>query len=123
MSSVISEVRMEEEGVQRSQCEAVGERKKRWSAKRKREAVTRLLRGETLDSLAHELKVPAAYLAQWREEFVSAGTEALKARPKSAEERRLKEAQHKVGELTSEVDILRALLEKKGAQPPRRRSK
>src|SRR5947207_15024085 len=39
----------------------------RFSARRKTETILRLLRGESLDSLARELGVTAATLAQWRE--------------------------------------------------------
>ena len=42
------------------------------------------------------------------------GREGLKSRPAPEGERRLVDAQRKVGELQLEVDILRALLEKKG---------
>jgi transposase-like protein len=42
----------------------------RFSARRKTETILRLLRGESLDSLARELGVTAATLAQWREAFL-----------------------------------------------------
>ncbi len=38
----------------------------RFSARRKTETLLRMLRGEPLDSLARELGVTAATLAQWR---------------------------------------------------------
>ncbi|MBM0108920.1 hypothetical protein JM946_29715, partial [Steroidobacter sp. S1-65] len=41
----------------------------RWSAKRKSEAVLRLLKGEDLDTLSRELKVNAATLSGWRDIF------------------------------------------------------
>jgi hypothetical protein len=45
----------------------------------------------------------------------------LKARPLPVEDFTLREAQRKVGELSMEVDILKALLEKQGhPQSPRR---
>jgi hypothetical protein len=43
----------------------------RFSARRKTESILRLLRGESLDSLARELGVTAATLAQWREAFLA----------------------------------------------------
>jgi hypothetical protein len=46
----------------------------------------------------------------------------LKSRPAPEGDRRLVAAQRKVGELL-EVDILRALLEKKGSPPSPRRSR
>lgn len=38
---------------------------KRWTVRRKCEAVLRLLRGESLDELSRQLQVPAHRLAQW----------------------------------------------------------
>jgi hypothetical protein len=98
-------------------------REVRWSANRKEQVVLRLLRGESLDLLARETGQPAGRIAGWREEFLAAGREGLKSRPTLEGERRLVDAQRKVGELQLEVDILRALLEKKGSPPSPRRSR
>ncbi len=81
----------------------------------------RLLRGESLDLLARESGQTAGRIAAWREEFLAAGREGLKARPAETDDRALADAQRKVGEQAMEIDILRALLEKKGdPQSPRR---
>src|SRR6266498_2869914 len=94
----------------------------RWSASRKADAVMRLLRGEDLDELSRELRVEAHRLAAWRDEFMAGGTEGLKARPLQPEERRLREAERKIGELTMENEVLKAVARKRGLQiPPRRR--
>jgi transposase len=107
--------------IQRAQQRAVGERETRWSARRKEGVVMRLLRGESLDLLARESGQPAGRISAWREEFLTAGREGLKARPLPVEDVSLREAQRKVGELSMEVDILKALLEKQGhPQSPRR---
>ncbi len=93
----------------------------RWSARRKEAVVMRLLRGESLDLLARETGQPAGRISGWREDFLGAGRDGLKARPVAVEDVVLREAQRKVGELSMENDILRALLEKKGhPQSPRR---
>ncbi len=93
----------------------------RWSARRKEGVVVRLLRGESLDLLARETGQPAGRISAWRQEFLAAGREGLKSRPVAVEDLALREAQRKVGELSMEVDILRALLERKGhPQLPRR---
>ena len=98
-----------------------GVREVRWSVRRKEQVVLRLLRGESLDLLARETGQPAGRIAAWREELLAAGREGLKSRPRPAEERELTEAQRMVGQLQLEVDILQALLEKKGhPQSPRR---
>jgi hypothetical protein len=44
-----------------------------------RGGVLRLLRGESLDALARDLRQPAGRIAAWREEFLAAGREGLKA--------------------------------------------
>jgi transposase len=111
------------EDVQRMEQRAVGEREVRWSARRKEGLVVRLLRGESLDLLARESGQPAGRIAGWREEFLAGGREGLKARPATIEDVRLRDAQRKIGELSMEVDILGALLERKGGPQSPRRSK
>ena len=122
--SGVMEAGMEEQGgsaLRRGEASPVGRREVRWSARRKEGVVLRLLRGESLDLLARETGQPAGRIASWREEFLAAGREGLRSRPLPVEERALAAAQRKVGELSIEVDILRALLEKKGhPQWPRR---
>src|SRR5215212_7222697 len=99
-----------------------GGREVRWSARRKEEVVLRLLRGESLDALARETGRAAGTISSWREEFLAAGREGLKSRPRPVEERQLADAQRKVGELALDNDILRGLLEEMGRTPrsPRR---
>ena len=121
MSGAVREARMEED--QRAERAAAGKREVRWSARRKEELVMRLLRGESLDLLARESGQPAGRIAKWREEFLAAGREGLKSRPAEPEDRALADAQRKVGEQAMEIDILRALLEKKGDPQSPRRSK
>ena len=99
----------------------VGGRVVRCCARRKEEVVLRLLRGESLDLLARETGEPAGQIAGWREAFLAGGREGLKSRPAPVEDLALRDAQRKVGEQAMEIDILRALLEKKGdPQSPRR---
>ena len=124
--SGVREVEVEAVGKRRSgvaRGEPEASREVRWSARRKEQVVLRLLRGESLDLLAREVGQPAGRIAGWREEFLEAGREGLKSRPRPEDDRRLVAAQRKVGELQLEVDILRALLEKKGSPPSPRRSR
>jgi hypothetical protein len=60
-------------------------------------------------------------LSAWREEFLAAGRGGLKSRPAAVEDRRLVEAQRKVGELAMELDIVRALNEEMDRRPRRPR--
>ena len=80
-------------GLERGEASPGGRRETRWSARRKEEVVLRLLRGESLDLLARETGQPAGVISRWREEFLAAGREGLKARPRPAEERELSPAQ------------------------------
>lgn len=106
---------------------AVAEKKRsgqefRWSVRRKTDAVMRLLRGEDLDTVARELRVEAHRLAAWRDEFISGGAEALKARPTDPTDRKLREAERQIGKLTMELEVWQAAGRKRGLQIlPRRR--
>jgi transposase len=96
----------------------------RWSAGKKMDAVLRLLRGEPLEVVSRELGVEAHRLAAWREDFLEAGKEGLKGQraDRSQEDRQLRDAERKVGQLTMENEILRAAAEKRGLQiPPAKR--
>ena len=97
-----------------------GGREVRWSARRKEEVVLRLLRGEGLDALARETGQAVGTISRWREEFLAAGREGLRSRPAPVEDRRLVEAQRKIGE-SMEIDILRALNEEMDGRPHRPR--
>ena len=62
------------EGARRATGDAAGNgRGGRFSARRKRETVLRLLRGEDLESVSRELGITAARASQWRDQFLAAG--------------------------------------------------
>lgn len=93
--------------------------KARWSASKKVDVVMRLLRGESLDEVSRDVGVEAHRLAAWRDEFLEAGKTGLKGRKtRSDEDRRLAEAERKIGELTMDNEILRRIAEKRGLQMP-----
>jgi len=79
----------------------------RFSARRKMEAVLRLLRGEDLDSLSRELGVTGATLASWREAFLSGGKTALKSRPADARDEEIGRLKTLVGDLTMRLELHR----------------
>jgi transposase len=96
----------------------------RWSAGKKTDAVLRLLRGEPLEELSRELGVEAHRLAAWRDDFLAAGKHGLKGQraDHSPDDRALKQAERKIGQLTLENEVLRAAAEKRGLQiPPAKR--
>ena len=97
----------------------------RFSAKRKAEAVLRLLRGEDLDSLSRELGVVAATLSGWRDAFLDGGTAAMKSRPSDDRDELVARLQAKVGQLTMDNELLgRKCQQLEGGRPfvTRRRS-
>ena len=84
---------------------------KRWTAKRRTALVLEILRGQTTvqdASRKYDLKI--SDIQHWRDEFLSAGENALRSKPREEmnrledENRRLKQ---KVGELVMDVDILK----------------
>jgi transposase-like protein len=87
----------------------------RWSAGKKTEAVLRLLRGEPLEELSRELRVEAHRLAAWRDDFLEGGKDALKGQraDRSPDDRALRQAERKVGQLTMENEVLGAAAEKR----------
>jgi transposase len=79
----------------------------RWSAKSKREAVLKLLRGEDIDAVSRELKVTAAKLSEWREAFLASGMAGLKAREVDARDEEVDRLKAVLGEMTMRVELQR----------------
>ena len=88
------------------------EPRRRMSARRKQEAVLRLLRGEDLELLSRELGVTAAELSGWRDQFLAAGAASLKSRPADARDVEIDRLQAKVSELTMTTELLEAKIER-----------
>jgi hypothetical protein len=84
----------------------------RWSVARKREVVLRLLRGESVELLSRELGVPIFKLEQWRQKADAALDGALKEREAEAASTELAAAMQRIGELSMEVELLRARMDK-----------
>jgi hypothetical protein len=85
---------------------------RRLSARRKQEAVLRLLRGEALELVSRALEVTAAELSGWREAFLAGGEASLKSRPADARDAEIGRLQAKVGELTMASELLQAKIER-----------
>lgn len=81
--------------------------KERWSARRKRDVVLRLLRGEPVDALSRELGVEIYRLEQWREKALLGIDEALRDRTGDPLLSELDCAKRHIGELSMEVELLR----------------
>src|ERR1700744_1263889 len=78
----------------------------RFSARKKTEAVLRLLRGEDLDTLSRELGVVAATLSSWRQAFLDGGTAAMRSRPADARDEVVAPLQARVGQLPMDNELL-----------------
>ena len=78
------------------------DRRGRFSARRKRATVLRLLRGEDLESVSRELGITAARASQWRDQFLAAGQAGLKSRAPDARDEEHQRLHAKVGELLME---------------------
>ncbi len=92
----------------------------RWSAARKREVVLRLMRGEAVELLSRELGLPIVKLEQWRQKAEAALEGALKEREADQADSQLAAAMQRIGELTMEVELLRARMERPGPLGRRR---
>src|SRR5690348_10208742 len=101
------------------------EPRRRMSARRKQEAVLRLLRGEDPELVSRELGVTAAELSGWRDAFLAAGEASLRSRPADARDAEISRPKEKVGELTMADEPLGAKIERLEAGRPlaRRRSR
>jgi len=93
----------------------------RWRAKRKAEVVLRILRGESLDLLSRPTAVPVPRLEEWPTQALSGMEQALQLRAADdPAQLRLDEANRRIGELSMEVERLRARCEKAGPFAGRR---
>ena len=92
----------------------------RWSASRKREVVLRLMRGESAELLSRELGLPLFKLEQWRQKAEAALEGALKERETDPADGQLAAAMQRIGELSMEIELLRAKMERPGPLARRR---
>ena len=88
------------------------EPRRRMSARRKQEAVLRLLRGEDLELVSRALGVTAAELSGWRDQFLASGEASLKSRPADARDAEIERLKAKVGDLTMANELLEAKIER-----------
>ena len=94
------------------------DRKGRFSARRKRATVLRLLRGEDLESVSRALGITAAWASQWRDKFLAAGQAGLKSRATEAVDDDHRRLQAKIGELLMETELLYAKVDQLEAGRP-----
>jgi transposase len=83
----------------------------RFTAKRKRDAVLRFLRGEDLDLLSRELGVTGAMRSGWRDAFLEGGLCAMRTRARDEQDATVEQLQRKLGEVTMANELLEAKIE------------
>jgi transposase len=98
---------------------------RRFSAQRKLAAVSRLLRGEPLETVARELNITAARLSEWRDRALVAAEAAMKERERDSRDEELLRLKAKLGETTMANELLeRKIAALEGGRPlARRRSR
>jgi len=79
---------------------------RRFSAQRKLAAVTRLLRGEPLETVARELNVTVACLSEWRDRALIGAEAAMKERERDSRDEELLRLKAKLGEVTMANELL-----------------
>ena len=89
-------------------------RPKRWSAVRKMEIVIRYLRGESIDDLSREIGIAASHIEEWHQRALKGITLSLKDREGDPLTKTLDLAKKRIGELSMEVELLRAKDKKQG---------
>ena len=80
--------------------------------------VLRLLRGEPVEAVSRQLGVPVWQLERWQARALAGLKTGLRER--SPAERELAEAHRRIGELSMEVELLRARIERPGPLARRR---
>jgi len=92
----------------------------RWTVARKREAVLRLLRGESVEMLSRELGVEIYRLERWRDKALGGIDAVLREREGDPLQAELDAAMKRIGELTMENELLWKKTGKPGPLPPKR---
>ena len=92
----------------------------RWSGKKKADVVLRLLRGESIDTVARECMVTVEALSRWRDEFIEGGIAKLKG--KSPEEAKMSELEKKIGKQAMEIELYKKKRQWLDAHTPRANS-
>ena len=87
---------------------------KRWGAKRKREVILRLFRGEPIDEVSREVRVEVYRLEEWRTQALNGMETSFKERVNDPLEQELARAKQRIGDLSMENELLHERIKKKG---------
>ena len=95
---------------------------KRWTARRKAEIVTEIIKGKTTTSevaRTHDLTI--GEVEQWKADFIDMGTEALRSHPRDAEaihKAKEKDLLAKIGDLTMQMEAYKIACDVQGKPYP-----
>jgi hypothetical protein len=78
------------------------------------EIVLRLVRGEAIDEVVHEIQMRVHEVEEWRRVFLESGQQGLTRRGLDPGERELRRLQAKIGDMTMRRELVEHLLEKSG---------
>jgi hypothetical protein len=81
-------------------------RQQRFTASRKVAAATRVLRGEPLETVARDLNITVAKLAEWRDRALAGALSAMKERDRDERDEEIARLKAKVGEITMDNELL-----------------
>jgi transposase-like protein len=98
----------------------------RFTAKRKLQAVQRLLTGESLEAVSRDLGVTVAQLSEWRDNALAGAESSLKSRSGDHRDDEIVRLKNKLGDVTMDNELLQEKIERLEARksPSRgRRSK
>jgi transposase-like protein len=98
----------------KSSCDIEAGVSKRWTAGRKKEAVLRLLKGESVDGLSRELGITIAQLEEWKQTVLERMELLLKTRSDEPLQAELDVAMKRIGELCMENELLKEKGKKQG---------
>lgn len=93
-------------------------RMERFSVRRKFEAVQRLMRGESLETLSRELGVTAATLSQWQEAVIASALNGLQSRASEGRDAEIQALKAKIGDQAMELELLYDKVHRLEAQNP-----
>jgi transposase-like protein len=92
-------------------AEEAADTPQRWTAKRRAALVLSIVKGETsAQASARKHGLTVAEIEEWRDRFLLAAENALRARPKDEEalkDEQIKRLKQKIGELVLDLDILK----------------
>jgi Transposase. len=86
--------------------------------KRKTSVVLELLRGADLESTSRKYGVTAATLTEWRDAFLAAGAEALKARQEAQLDEQGRRMKSVIAEMAMENELLRERIRRMEDEKP-----